>query len=103
MAVQQWLARQQVQTLYIKPGSPWQNADSESFNGRLRDECLNLEWFRNLQEAKGVIEQWRRYYNEERPHSSLGYRTPREFRRQHEAEKIQSSTIGRNSPAILTL
>ncbi len=77
--VRQWLSEQSIKTLYIEPGSPWENAVGESFNGRLRDECLNVEWFRNLGEAKVVIESWRRHYNQERPHSSLDYRTPSEF------------------------
>ncbi len=81
--VNKWLARAGIQTLYIRPGSPWQNAFGESFNGRLRDECLNVEWFNNLWEAKVVIERWRRHYNEERPHSSLKYQTPVEFRLAH--------------------
>ncbi len=78
--MREWLAAKQIGTLYIKPGSPWQNARGESFNGRLRDECLNIEWFNNLREAQIVIETWRRHYNEERPHSSLKYQTPAEFR-----------------------
>jgi putative transposase len=78
--VRGWLINQQVKTLYTKPGSPWQNARGESFNGRLRDECLNSEWFNNLREAKVVIESWRQHYNEERPHSSLKYQPPVEFR-----------------------
>ncbi len=78
--VRGWLATNRINTLYIKPGSPWQNARGESFNGRLRDECLNVEWFNSLREAKVVIESWRRHYNEERPHSSLKYQTPVEFR-----------------------
>ncbi len=77
---------QQVQTAYIAPGSPWQNAYGESFNGRLRDECLSLEWFRNLAEANVVIELWRRHYNAGRPHSSLGYQTPLAFRVAHERQ-----------------
>jgi putative transposase len=77
--VKEWLKAKGIQTLYIEPGSPWQNARGESFNGRLRDECLNVEWFRNLREAGAVIESWRRHYNQERPHSSLDYRTPSEF------------------------
>ena len=77
--VKEWLKGQGIETLYIEPGSPWQNGRGESFNGRLRDECLNVEWFRNLREAMIVIESWRRHYNEERPHSSLDYRTPSEF------------------------
>jgi putative transposase len=77
--VKAWLTEKGVQTLYIEPGSPWQNAKGESFNGRLRDECLNVEWFKNLREAAVIVETWRRHYNQERPHSSLGYRTPGEF------------------------
>lgn len=82
--VQAWLAANRINTIYIEPGSPWQNAYGESFNGRLRDECLNAEWFASAREAKVVIESWRRHYNEERPHSSLSYRTPVEFRQAHE-------------------
>jgi putative transposase len=78
--VRDWLAAKQIRTLYIEPGSPWKNARGESFNGRLRDECLNIEWFNNLREAKIVIESWRRRYNEERPHSSLHYQKSVEFR-----------------------
>ena len=78
-AVQEWLVRQGTKTLYIKPGSPWENAYIESFNDKLRDECLNMEVFRNGQEARNVIEAWRKEYNEVRPHSSLNYNTPAEF------------------------
>jgi putative transposase len=85
-AVRRWLHVQQVQTAYIAPGSPWQNAYGESFNGRLRDECLNLEWFRNVHEARVVIGAWRRHYNEDRPHSSLDYQTPRAFRLAYERQ-----------------
>ena len=60
----------------IEPGKPWQNGSIESFNGTLRAECLDREWFSHLREAKIVIEQWRWEYNTKRPHSSLGYRTP---------------------------
>ena len=77
--VKEWLKEKGVETLYIEPGSPWQNAKGESFNGRLRDECLNVEWFKNLREATVIVETWRRHYNKERPHSSLDYRTPGEF------------------------
>jgi putative transposase len=89
-AVQRWLRARGVQTVYIEPGSPWQNAFGESFNGRLRDECLNAEWFRNLAEAKVVIGSWRRHYNEQRPHSSLGYQTPLEFRLEYECQQRQT-------------
>jgi putative transposase len=92
--VNEWLARAGIQTLYIRPGSPWQNAFGESFNGRLRDECLNVEWFNNLWEAKVVIERWRRHYNEERPHSSLKYQTPVEFRLAHRRDSSSLATMG---------
>ena len=74
--VRKWLARLGVQTLFIEPGSPWENGYIESFNGKLRDELLNPEIFTTLTEAKVLIEQWRREYNQVRPHSSLGYRPP---------------------------
>ena len=64
---------------FIRPGKPTENAHIESFNGRLRDECLNQQWFLDLNDAKGKIELWRRDYNEVRPHSSLGNRTPLEY------------------------
>ncbi len=79
-AVKNWLHEQQVQTHYIEPGSPWQNGIAESFNGKLRDECLSREWFKNRAEARVLLARYQRYYNEERPHSSLGYQTPAEFR-----------------------
>jgi putative transposase len=70
----------QIETALIDPGKPWQNATDESFNGKFRDEYLSLQWFRNRVEAKVGIDQWRQHYNEVRPHSSLGYRTPTEFK-----------------------
>jgi len=75
-AVRSWLGRIGVRTLFIEPGSPWENGYNESFNGKLRDELLNREIFYTLQEAQVVIEQWRQEYNTVRPHSSLGYRPP---------------------------
>ena len=78
-ALLQWIADQGIETALIDPGKPWQNGVGESFNGKFRDECLSLEWFRSRAEAKVVIESWRRHYNEVRPHSSLGYLTPAEF------------------------
>jgi putative transposase len=74
--VRKWLTRLSVKTLFIEPGSPWENGYIESFNGKLRDELLNREIFTTLTEAKVLIEQWRREYNQVRPHSSLGYRPP---------------------------
>ena len=71
-----WLDELDVGTLFIEPGSPWENGYNESFNGKLRDEYLNGELFYTLAEAKILIERWRREYNEFRPHSSLGYRPP---------------------------
>ena len=75
-AVRSWLARLGVQTLYIEPGSPWENGYIESFNGKLRDELLNGEIFTSVQEAKVLTALWRRHYNHHRPHSALGYRPP---------------------------
>ena len=75
-AVRSWLAGVGAKTLYIEPGSPWENGYCESFNGKLRDELLNGEIFCSLKEAKVLIEQWRHHYNTVRPHSSLGYRPP---------------------------
>lgn len=76
VAVRDWLARIGVKTLFIEPGSPWENGYNESFNGKLRDELLNAEIFYTLKEAGVLIERWRRHYNTVRPHSSLGYRPP---------------------------
>ena len=74
--VRDWLGRLGAKTLFIAPGSPWENGYCESFNGKLRDELLNGELFYSLKEAQVVIEQWRRHYNTRRPHSSLVYRPP---------------------------
>lgn len=91
--VKEWLKEQGIKTLYIKPGSPWENARGESFNGRLRDECLNVEWFRNLREAGVLVASWRQHYNEERPHSSLGYRTPGEFYQVYKQREMDLNTV----------
>ena len=74
--VREWLTKVGVKTLFIEPGSPWENGYCESFNGRLRDELLAREQFDTLLEAKVLIERWRRHYNTVRPHGSLGYRPP---------------------------
>ena len=68
-----------IDTALIDPGKPWQNGLDESFNGKFRDECLNMEWFRSRPEAKVIIEAWRKEHNHVRPHSSLNYLTPNEF------------------------
>lgn len=78
-AVREWLSRSDVQTLYIEPGSPWQNAYVESFNSRFRDELLNREVFASLLETKVLVKEYVKEYNELRPHSGLGYRTPAQF------------------------
>jgi putative transposase len=77
-----WCAERKIELVHIEPGKPVQNAHVESFHGKLRDECLNASWFQNLWEARRKIAAWREEYNEERPHSSLGYRTPAEFARE---------------------
>jgi transposase InsO family protein len=71
-----WLSELKVRTLYIEPGSPWENGYIESFNGKFRDEFLSMEIFDTLAEARVLTERWRRLYNTLRPHSSLGYRPP---------------------------
>ena len=81
-ALLRWLQTAKIDTAFIDPGKPWQNGTDESFNGKFRNECLSLEWFRNRMEAKIGIERWRRHYNEERPHMSLGGLTPAEFKAQ---------------------
>ncbi|MCC6427931.1 MAG: IS3 family transposase [Phycisphaerales bacterium] len=78
-ALRSWLKENRVEVLYVEPGSPWQNGIAESFNGRLRDECLSVEAFYSLQEARVVIEDYRRYFRDRRPHSSLGYIPPKRF------------------------
>ncbi len=75
-AVRSWLNRLGVKTMFIEPGSPWENGYIESFNGKLRDELLSREVFNTLEEARVLIEQWRREYNQVRPHSALGYKPP---------------------------
>lgn len=81
-ALLQWINDEKLELMLIEPGKPWQNGTNESFNGKFRDECLSAEWFRNRLEAKVVIEDWRMHYNHERPHSSLDYKTPAEFKKE---------------------
>lgn len=83
-----WAEQCQIILVHIQPGKPMQNGHVESFNGRLRDECLNTHWFTNLADAREKIERWRREFNGERPHSSLDYRTPNEF-----ASTLRSSVM----------
>lgn len=89
-AIQDWLKGKGVKTIYITPGSPWENAYIESFHDKLRDECLNRELFGSLLEAQVIIEQWRVEYNGLRPHSALGYRTPDEFAAAKSASRLRS-------------
>jgi len=81
-AILKWLHEENIQTAAIDPGKPWQNGMNESFNGKFRDECLSMEWFRNRVDAKIMIETWRKHFNEVRPHSSLSDLTPVEFKQQ---------------------
>jgi putative transposase len=86
-ALDQWCFARGVEQHFIQPGKPMQNGYIESFNGKFRDECLNESWFVSLADARQTIEQWRQHYNQERPHSALGYRTPQEFAQQIAAAK----------------
>src|SRR4030095_13178397 len=95
-AILRWLSEACIDTALIDPGKPWQNATDESFNGKLRDEYLSLQWFRNRVDAKVGIDQWRRHYNEVRRHSSLGYLTPTEFK----ATQLAAMDDGGRSPAL---
>jgi putative transposase len=97
-AVLRWVQTAAIETAFIDPGKPWQNGTDESFNGKFRNECLTLEWFRNRIDAKVGIERWRRHYNEERPHMSLGDLTPVEFKSQIKSqsgwlEEAQSGAV----------
>jgi len=94
-AVLIWAAEHGIDWHYITPGKPQQNGFTESLNGKLRDECLNEHWFGSLAEAKAIIEAWRQDYNHVRPHSSLGYKTPKEF--------IESNSSGGMPPELLMI
>ena len=81
-AILEWISGCGIATVLNDPGKPWQNGTDESFNGKFRDECLSIEWFRSRREAVVLIEAWRNHYNEVRPHSSLQYLTPTQFTQQ---------------------
>jgi transposase InsO family protein len=100
--VQKWLSERGAKTLYITPGSPWENAFSESFNSRLRDELLDRELFASEAEARVLLEEHRQEYNEERPHSGLGNKTPAEFAEAWRASNHvgQSKSDAQRSPRI---
>lgn len=91
-AILRWLVENRIDTALIDPGKPWQNGTNESFNGKLRDECLNVEWFRNRREATIIIESWRQHYNAVRPHMSLHYLTPLEFKRRSQTPSTHQLT-----------
>lgn len=93
-SVNTWLAANGIEPIFIEPGKPWQNGKGESFNGKLRDELLSREWFSSVKEAQVVIEGWRKFYNEERPHSSLEYLTPQEFKSKMENKKKLAIAVG---------
>jgi putative transposase len=92
-AILKWVTDEGIETVHIAPGKPWENGTDESFNGRFRDECLNLEWFRNRAEAAAIIETWRRHYNEVRPHSSLAYLTPHEFKSKQQQPSTREAVL----------
>ena len=98
--IQEWLKESQIKTLYIDPGSPWQNGYIESFHSRFRDECLNREWLLNLREARVVIEDWRQYYNIERPHSRLGYLSPEGFIANQNTHTLIGPIFRSRSPSL---
>jgi transposase InsO family protein len=91
--VRDWLPRVGANTLYIEPGSPWENGFCESFNRKLRDELLDGEIFYSLKEARIVVESWRQHYNTRRPHSSLGYRPPAPAARSRTLPTTEPSTL----------
>ena len=95
-----WCVERQIELVHIQPGKPMQNGRVESFHGRLREECLNLSWFQNLFDAQRKIAAWRKEYNEERPHSSLGYKTPKEFAQAQAAGFYTAVREARDSNAI---
>jgi putative transposase len=88
-----WCVERKIQLVHIEPGRPMQNGRVESFQGKFRDECLNVSWFRNLWEAQEKVEPWRREYNQARSHSSLGYQTPEAF--------AAGAAVARASPPTL--
>ncbi|MBB3195856.1 hypothetical protein FHS28_003262 [Roseateles terrae] len=93
-SVMRWLRDEAIGPAFIAPGKPWQNGFVKSFNGKLRDELLNRDWFRTLTEAKVLIEAWPQFYNDRRPHNALGHRTPAAVRR----EWSDTDNITRDSP-----
>lgn len=95
-----WSERTGVRLRFIELGKPVQNAFVESFNGKFRDECLNLHWFNSLRHAREAIARWRAHYNTERPHSALGYLSPKEFLMTNPAPALE--TIAVSAPPLNT-
>jgi putative transposase len=95
-----WCGERKIKVVHIEPGKLTQNAHVESFHGKLRDECLNASWFQNLWDARSKIEAWRKEYNEERPHSSLGYETPVAFARRMAALRSPTACLRRQAPCV---
>jgi putative transposase len=95
-----WSVERKIELVHIAPGKPMQNGRLESFNGRLREECLNVSWFENLFDARRKIGAWQKEYNEERPHSSLGYQTPKEFAAAQAGSFYMALRGARNSNAV---
>ena len=98
-ALEAWAMANEVQLCFIRPGRPVENGFIESFNGRLRDECLNVEWFTSLDDARQKLTTFRAHYNRERPHSALADRTPAAFAALHREEA--STLLGRAKPASI--
>src|SRR5512146_1428544 len=92
-----WAIERGIELLHIQPGKPAQNGRLESFNARLREECLRVSWFQNLFDARRKITAWQKEYNEERPHSSLGYRTPKEFAAQLATKSFYGDGVGQGT------
>jgi putative transposase len=100
-ALLKWTAEQKIDMALIDPGKPWQNGAGESFNGKFRDECLDVEWFRSRAEAKVEIGRWRKHYNTVRPHSSIGYLTPAAFARKLANTPSAAATTTGQAAALL--
>jgi putative transposase len=96
-----WCEERKIQLIHIQPGRPMQNGRVESFNGKLRDECLNANWFATLMDARQKVERWRSEYNLERPHSSLGYLTPAGFSQRAPSPSGSFSTAGARAVKVL--
>jgi putative transposase len=100
-ALEAWAMSNEVQLCFIRPGRPVENGFIESFNGRLRDECLNVEWFSSLEDAREKLSKFREHYNQQRPHSALADRTPAAFASLHRPEQKVSTLMGRALQSLL--